>query len=210
MSKVYYSKSSEFVGMTVKCQYKFDFGSKCQPQISFYRKKKMEFPKYDGNVHPVEWINDLQKCFKLRQINYDEYVKIAILLVDPAIELPARINNFEELVNALKKDISFKIFKITNKEKLQSLRYDHEIKDGDNSKFISKFRKLCYNAEINEIDEQKKYFYKSLYLNCGPEDYFFTELTRRKEKINSMDELIKQFGEIVLDKSNTIYHGSIV
>jgi len=170
----------------------------------------MKLPKYDGSVHPVEWINDIQKCFKLRQINYDEYVKIAILLVDPAIKLPARINNFEELVNALKEDISFKMFKITNEEKLQSLRYDNEIKEGDNSKFISKFRKLCYNAEINEIDEQKKYFYKSLYLSCGPEDYFFTELSRRKEKINSMDELIKQFGEIVTDKLNTIYNGSIV
>src|SRR5204862_438049 len=84
-----------------------------------------------------------------------------------------RINNFEELVNALKEDISFKMFKITNEEKLQSLRYYNEIRDGDTSKFISKFRKLCYNAEINERDEQKKYFYKSLYLDCGHEDYLW-------------------------------------
>ena len=170
----------------------------------------MKLPKYDGSVHPVEWINDIQKCFKLRQINYekdyDEYVKIAILLVDPAIKLPARINNFEELVNALKEDISFKMFKITNEEKLQSLRYDHEIKDGDNSKFISKFRKLCYNAEINDKEEQEKYLYKSLPMNY----YFLNEFYNKVKNVNSTNELIKEFEDIVTTESNLITNKSIV
>ena len=170
----------------------------------------MDFPKYDGNIHPDEWINDIQKHYYTWKISYAGLLRYVISLVDPTIKLPTGIDKLEKLRNALKEDISFTVFKNTNKRKLQSLKYFSESKGGDTSKFISNFRKLCYNAEINEIDEQKKYFYKSLYLSCGPEDYFFTELSRRKEKINSMDELIKQFGEIVTDKLNTIYSGSIV
>ncbi|PKK71752.1 hypothetical protein RhiirC2_744065 [Rhizophagus irregularis] len=26
----------------------------------------MDIPKYDGNIHPDEWINDIQKYLKLR------------------------------------------------------------------------------------------------------------------------------------------------
>src|SRR6266545_502606 len=91
-------------------------------------------------------------------------------LVDTTINLPTQISNLEELCNALKEDISFTVFKNTNKRKLQLLKYLPESKGGDTSKFISNFRKLCYNAEINDIEEQKNYLYKSL-----PNDYFLTE-----------------------------------
>src|SRR3954452_24843647 len=99
-------------------QYKF---------LSTIKKEKMDLPKYDGNVHPDEWINDIRKCFNLMQMNhvndYEEYyVEVAISLVHPAIKLPS-INDYKELSNALKEDISFMIFKITNKAKLQALRY---------------------------------------------------------------------------------------
>ncbi|GES94945.1 hypothetical protein GLOIN_2v1543751 [Rhizophagus clarus] len=66
--------------------------------------------------------------------------------------------------------------------------------DGKNSK-------LCYNAEINDIKEQKKYLYKSL-----PDDnhysYFLTEFYKRMENINSMSELIKEFEEVITDEAN--------
>ncbi|GBB84093.1 hypothetical protein RclHR1_10720004 [Rhizophagus clarus] len=75
----------------------------------------------------------------------------------------------------------------------ESLKYDFN-KDGKNSK-------LCYNAEINDIKEQKKYLYKSL-----PDDnhysYFLTEFYKRMENINSMSELIKEFEEVITDEAN--------
>ena len=112
---------------------------------------------------------------------------IAKSLVDSTIKLPAKIDNFEELGNALKEDVSFTIFKNTNKRKLQSLKYIPEREGGDTSKFISDFRKLCYNAEINDMEEQAKHVYQSL-----NNDLLF-ELFKRKEKINSINELFKKF-----------------
>src|SRR5436190_24386501 len=127
----------------------------------------MDIPRYDGNIHPDEWINNIQ-------------LNNAKSLVDSTISLPTGINSFEELRNALKEDISFTTFKNTNKRKLHSLKYIPERKGGNTSKFISNFRKLCYNAEINDIEEQKKYFYQSL-LNCDLHNYFPTEFFKRKE-----------------------------
>ncbi|RIA89056.1 hypothetical protein C1645_825423 [Glomus cerebriforme] len=75
------------------------------------------------------------------------------------------VRPFEKLRNALKDDVYFTVFKITNKRKLQSLKYIPESRGGDTSKFISTFVKLCYNAKINDIEEQKKYLYKSLPMN---------------------------------------------
>ena len=157
----------------------------------------MDLSKYDGNIHPDEWINQAQRRYNL---------DIAISLVDPVIVLPPGIDDFEKFRNALKEDISFTIFKNTNKYKLQSLEYVHEKKGCSTSKFISTFRKLCYNAEINDMEEQKKYFRQSLYSN----NYFIDEFFIRQEKIKSMNDLIKEFGEIVADELNSIKSGSIV
>src|ERR1043165_4132142 len=143
----------------------------------------MNFPKYDGNVHPDEWINDIRTYFNhnFHLENNDRSLRTAKSLVDSTISLPANINDFEELSNALKKDISFTIFKNTNKRILELLKYIPESEGGKTSKFISDFRKLCYNAEINDLEEQKHYFYKSL-----PDDLFLYKLllnvnAKRKE-----------------------------
>src|SRR5581483_9550082 len=90
--------------------------------------------------------------------------------------------------NALKEDITFTVFKNTNKRKLQSLKYVPEKEGGDTSKFISTFRKLCYNAEINDIEEQKKYLYNSFsmyYFNY----YFKDEFYKIMKNVISTNEL---------------------
>ncbi|RIA82715.1 hypothetical protein C1645_834944 [Glomus cerebriforme] len=170
----------------------------------------MDISKYDGNIHPDEWINDIRKYFILRPISNsnNECLKAALLSVDSNISLPTGIDNYERLRNALKEDISFTIFKNTNKRKLQSLKYIPERKGGDTSNFISNFRKLCYNAEINDIKEQKKYLYKSLPNNHF--DYISNEFYKKMENVNSTNELIKEFEDIILEESNLIRNGSIV
>ncbi|CAI2164173.1 4739_t:CDS:2 [Funneliformis geosporum] len=79
-----------------------------------------------------------------------------------------------------------------------------EWEGGETSKYISNFRKLCYNAEI-DVEEQKKYLYQSL-----PNNYFLTEFSKKKEKIKSTNELMKEFEEIVIDESNLIRYDSII
>ncbi|RIA88542.1 hypothetical protein C1645_877314 [Glomus cerebriforme] len=120
----------------------------------------MGFPKYDGNIHPDEWINDIQKYFELKQIsNNDNYhLKTAISFIKPNISLPDGIDSFEKLRNELKNDISFTVFKNTNKRKLQSLRYNRD----------------------------------------------------EKENINSINELIKIFEDVITDEPNFIRDGDIV
>jgi hypothetical protein len=172
----------------------------------FWPFKKMDLPIYDGNIHPDEWINNIQTYFNIKQNII--HVNIVISLVDPTIKLPTGIDNYEKLRNALKEDISFIVFKNTNKRKLQSLKYNPERKGGDTSKFISTFRKLCYNAEINDVEEQKKYLYKSLPNNHF--DYISNEFYEKMKNVNSINEIIKRFEEIVLEESNLIRNGSVV
>ncbi|RGB29996.1 hypothetical protein C1646_672022 [Rhizophagus diaphanus] len=128
----------------------------------------MDIPKYDGNIHPDEWINNIQRYLELSHNNEcgSYYLNTAIALVDSnIISLPAEINSFEELSNALKEDISFTLFKCTNKRLLQSLKYIPEREGGNTSK---------------------------------------------KEKIKSMNDLVKEFTEIVTDETNLVRNGSIV
>jgi hypothetical protein len=172
----------------------------------------MDFPKYDGNIHPDEWINDIQKYFKINNINdADDCLKIAISLIDPIITVPDEIDSLEKLRNALKEDISFTIFKDNNKRLLRLLKYLPGKKSGEIPKFISEFRKYCYNAEINDIEEQKNYFCHSLPNNNDNERYnYLLEFIKRSENIKSMNELIKEFGEIVTDNLNLIKNESII
>ena len=151
----------------------------------------MNIPKYDGKVHPDEWMSEVNKYFKLKKINGDEYLKAVILFVDSSIKLPAGIRSFEKLCNALKEDISFTVFKNTNKRMLQSLKYILEREGGKTSKFISTFRKLCYNAEINDVEEQKRHLYESLPYDRL--DYISNEFYKRMKNVNSINELVKEF-----------------
>ncbi|CAI2173177.1 5420_t:CDS:2 [Funneliformis geosporum] len=161
----------------------------------------MSLTKYDGNIHPDEWINNIHNYFMLNNGKYGYDIN---MLVDTTINIPTRNYGIEEIRKALKEDVSFSIFKNANKRKLQLLKYIPEREGGDTLKFISNFRKMCYNAEI-DLEGQKKYLYQSL-----PNSYFLTEFFKRKEAFNSTDELIKGFEEIIIDESNLIRNESII
>ncbi|PKY43496.1 hypothetical protein RhiirA4_457491 [Rhizophagus irregularis] len=55
----------------------------------------MDLPKYNGNIHPDEWINDLQTYFSIKKDSID--INIVISLVDSTIKLPTGIDNIEKL-----------------------------------------------------------------------------------------------------------------
>ncbi|PKB94599.1 hypothetical protein RhiirA5_438424, partial [Rhizophagus irregularis] len=88
----------------------------------------MDFPKYNGNIHPDEWIKDLQNYLEYYRpikdsLSESTRAKFALSLVDSNILLPTEIDSIVKVRNALKEDISFTLFKNTNKRKLQSLKY---------------------------------------------------------------------------------------
>jgi hypothetical protein len=157
----------------------------------------MDFPKYDGNIHPDEWIRDLQKYDYLWKAKYNlNYLNIAISLVDSTIKLPTGIDTYEKLSNALKEDISFTMFKNSNKKMLQLLKYVPESKGGNTPTFISNFRKLCRNAEINDIEEQKDYLYNSLPMNHI--DSISIEFYKKMENVDSINKLTKEFEDFTV------------
>ncbi|GBC45799.2 hypothetical protein GLOIN_2v1543793 [Rhizophagus irregularis DAOM 181602=DAOM 197198] len=112
----------------------------------------MDFPKYNGNIHPDEWINDIQKYLRLINKDYtsDDHLEIAISLVSTTISLPTGIDNLEKLRNALREDIFFTIFKNTNKRKLQSLKYIPEsrgaLKHVATGKYLNSVEDLHYRT----------------------------------------------------------------
>ncbi|GBC45796.2 hypothetical protein GLOIN_2v1543797 [Rhizophagus irregularis DAOM 181602=DAOM 197198] len=57
----------------------------------------MDIPKYDGNIHPDEWINDIRKYHYIWKVEYEEFLNIVISLIDPTIKLPTEISDIEEL-----------------------------------------------------------------------------------------------------------------
>ncbi|PKC55108.1 hypothetical protein RhiirA1_446910 [Rhizophagus irregularis] len=63
----------------------------------------MDPQKYNGNIHPDEWISDLQTYFNIKQnlqdlININAVnINIVISLVDSTIKLPTGIDNIEKL-----------------------------------------------------------------------------------------------------------------
>ncbi|GBC45801.2 hypothetical protein GLOIN_2v1543781 [Rhizophagus irregularis DAOM 181602=DAOM 197198] len=57
----------------------------------------MDISKYNGNIHPDEWILDIQKYSYMWEKNYGGFLNTAISLVDPTIKLPTEIRDIEEL-----------------------------------------------------------------------------------------------------------------
>src|SRR6266496_3740538 len=108
----------------------------------------MELQKYNENIHPDEWINDLKIYYdKVFGLKYHTVKS----LVDPTITIP---------------------------------------------------------TEINDIKEQKKYLYKSLPISNFY--YYSNKFHGRMKNVNSINELIKEFEEIILEESNLIRNESIV
>ncbi|EXX75999.1 uncharacterized protein OCT59_013773 [Rhizophagus irregularis] len=165
----------------------------------------MEPPIYNGKIHPNEYVKKMRVYCNFRQItNEQEILKFAIMMIDSTINIPENINSFDTLINTLKNHISFTVFKNSCKRKLQALKYISEY-EGDNTvNFVTDFRTLCRDAEIANIEEQKKYI-----INALPYNFFKNEFVKH-EDANSTDELIRTFEEIVSDYSRIIKNGSII
>jgi hypothetical protein len=169
-------------------------------------------PKYDGNIHPNEWLRQIKAKCSIH-INYDSYsnieymiLEVAKLLVDPTINVNDVKSN-DQLITTLKNNFLFKIFLKSNKQKLRDLSYKFDTcGDDDEStiEFLVKFKKLCDNAEITDIDEQKFYLIHTLNIKYH---YKFSE---KIKNINTFDELLISFQDFIIDQKCKIRNFYIV
>ena len=80
----------------------------------------MELQKYNGTVHPEEWLKQEKAYCCLKDIeNEQKILKFCKLMIDSTIIIPDEINSLNELIKSLKSHSTFEIFKDSCKKKLQ-------------------------------------------------------------------------------------------
>ncbi|PKY54622.1 hypothetical protein RhiirA4_448078 [Rhizophagus irregularis] len=109
----------------------------------------MELVKYDEKIHPEVWLNNIKIfCYKNHITKEKDILEFCKSMIHPSINV-SKANTFEEILNILKTDTLFTLFKYSVKEKLQMLKFDPE--DENHTQFINIFREYCYEAEINDV-----------------------------------------------------------
>ncbi|RIA86204.1 hypothetical protein C1645_342737 [Glomus cerebriforme] len=166
-------------------------------------------PKYDGTIHPEEWVKQIQLRFYDKNNenirNEQEFVNYCKLLIHPSIKILPETNSIIGLVNDLKTDISYNIFKKSIKRKLQ-FNYSISKNKHETLKFLNHFQQLLYEGEITEFGEQKKIFLNTL----QKESIQHAFISHKFDKINSMEELFKYFYESFVEELKIIKNGSYI
>src|SRR5437868_5301897 len=90
--------------------------------------------------------------------------------------------------------------------KLKAMKYIPEKEENYTATFLANFRSLCDDAEIND---PKKI--KDLLLNSYSSNEFFkNEFTKKVNGINSGDEIVKSFNDVIFDEFRIINSGSTI
>ena len=172
----------------------------------------MNHIKYDGTIHPEEWIRQIQLSFYNENYentkNEQEIINYCKLLIHPSVKISPETNSLVGLVNDLKSDVSYDAFKKSVKKRLRELKfnYDTSKSENENLKFLNNFQQLCYEGEITEIGEQKQLFLNAL----SKESIQYILIDNKCDNINSMEELFKYFYESFIEESITIKNGSFI
>ncbi|CAB4434141.1 unnamed protein product [Rhizophagus irregularis] len=167
----------------------------------------MELPTYNGTCHPDKYIKRMRAYCKINQItNENEILELCILMLDSIITIPNEINSLDELTTSLKSHSTFNIFKNTCKAKLKFLKYVSEKEGGNTATFLANFRSLCDDAEIDDVEEITNYLLNTL----SSDKFLKVEFKRKLNGINSVDEILEIFSDIVIDELNVIRYGSLV
>ena len=164
----------------------------------------MELVNYDETIHPEVWLNKIKiYCYKNQITKKDDIIEFCKSMIHPSINV-SEASTFEEILNILKKDILFISFKYSIKEKLQTLKFDPE--NENHVQFINRFREYCFEAEINDVNEQKELLLKKVSKDSF-QDYFIND---NLEKIKSLNDLIIYFNQSFLEERKLIHYGSCI
>ena len=165
----------------------------------------MEFPRYDATCHPNEYVKKMRTYCKIHRINNEqEILELCKLTIDSTINLPNNINSFNGLIAALKSHVSFTIFTNSCKSKLNLMKYIPEKDGGNTAIFLSNFRSLCNDTEIN-YPEVKRILY-----NKYSNNFFKEEFSKESKNLYSVGEVLKLFSDIIYDEPRLIRYGSCV
>jgi hypothetical protein len=164
----------------------------------------MELVKYDGKIHPEVWLNNIKIfCYKNQIMKDEDILKICKSMIHPSINV-SEASTFDEILNILKTDTLFILFKYSVKEKLQKLNFDP--KNEDHVQFIGIFKKYCYEAEINDVKEQKKLLLKTL----SEDSFQYYFIYKNLGKVTSLNDLIIYFNQSFLKERELIRFGSCI
>src|SRR5436305_499982 len=143
----------------------------------------MELINYDETIHPEVWLNKTKiYCYKNQITKKDDIIEFCKSTIHPSINV-SEANTFEEILNILKKDILFILFIHYVKEKLQTVKFDS--KNKNHVQFINKFREYCFEAEINDVEEQKKLLLKKF----SKDSFHYYFINNNLGKIKSLNDL---------------------
>ncbi|GBC45614.2 hypothetical protein GLOIN_2v620063 [Rhizophagus irregularis DAOM 181602=DAOM 197198] len=106
----------------------------------------MELVKYDEKIHPEVWLNNIKIfCYKNQITKDKDILEFCKSMIHPSINV-SKANTFEEILNILKTDTLFTLFKYSVKEKLQVLKFDPE--DENHTQFINIFRDVLRKRKL--------------------------------------------------------------
>lgn len=160
----------------------------------------MNITKYDGIVHPEEWIKKVQTICLINNFRQEiDILKLCKLNIDPPIPIPNEINTLKELAKALKTHSTFEIYKSGCKYRLDQMRFQGDEEDA--TKFLADFRSLCFKAEITNPQEIKNRLLEIYSSN----EFFKHKFPKRISGVTSINEIYRLCNEVILDSSKVIH-----
>ncbi|CAG8731453.1 28559_t:CDS:2 [Dentiscutata erythropus] len=163
------------------------------------------FPSYDGSCHPDDWFNNLKFVAALHGISSETVlVDLALLKISRAIRnnSSGSITKLSQVIDLLKADSSYKIFKLTSEKKLSALRFTHlcDVRD-----FIVELRQLLSDAEIFNLSTQKQYIAKILSSEMLANDF-----SSKIANATSVDEVFIKLQKSLYKLKRVVKYGSVI
>ncbi|CAG8659992.1 27697_t:CDS:2 [Dentiscutata erythropus] len=164
----------------------------------------LSFPEYNGSCHPDDWLRNLKFVANVGGKKAEiELVSLALLKISRSIynDENIQISNFSQLIEFLKADPSFKIFKTNSEQKLLALKYTYSTKVQD---FIIELRQLLSDAEIFDLKLQKQSILKIL-----PIKLFADTFSLKIAESQSINEVYINLQNFLFQYKRVVKYGSI-
>ncbi|CAG8711543.1 28999_t:CDS:2 [Gigaspora margarita] len=166
----------------------------------------LSLPEYNGSCHPDDWLRNFKfvAAFLGRTASESELVNLALLKISRSIynDKNIQISKFSQLIEFLKADPSFKIFKINSEQKLLALRFTYLTHVQD---FTIELRQLLFDAEIFDLKLQKQSILKILPTKLFPDAYSLK--IAESLTINDVFINLKNF---LLQYKRVVKYGSVI
>ncbi|CAG8549986.1 16781_t:CDS:2 [Gigaspora rosea] len=166
----------------------------------------LTFPEYNGSCHPDDWVRNFKFVISFRggAPSEHEIVKIALLKISRSIysDQNIQISKFSQLIEFLKADPSFKIFKTNSEQKLLTLQFTYLTNVRD---FIIELRQLLSDAEIFDLNRQKQSILKIL-----PLKLFTDNFSLKIAESQSINEVFINLQNFLFQYKRVVKYGSVI